>query len=269
MTEIFSRLIKRSFGWAEVAHPVLPSRFAPLVERTPEVRLDTALNRVPAMEAGLSGFGEPDVSPASQAAVVPSSLEYSRERDPASIVEPMIRKIAVQSSLRDISDVDPGRKSDDRDRDRFRGFRSTEHQEQTKKGTEETGLPPTADQPDFGSEIQEKASTSSLPRNPSGPVYSDKSEDSQTTSSRVKAIRARIASHSMPIYKTGEKNADQPSSILGGESVAGPPVIKVHIGRIEVRAVTPLSTSPKKETGTVRPRLTLEDYLSRRERGRT
>jgi len=48
-----------------------------------------------------------------------------------------------------------------------------------------------------------------------------------------------------------------------------PPVVKVHIGRIEVRAVMSQAPPTRKEQPKARPLLSLEEYLQRRDRGRT
>jgi hypothetical protein len=262
MPKIFSRLIERSLGWAEVAQPVLPSRFTPVAERRSEERIVAAADEAPAIEAGPSDFARQDVFPSAQTAAVPPSLDFPGEREPATIAEPAIREITVQEKR--------------------------EHRARV----EETDIDRSADQNGSGSEVERKESPSGKPMAPSRMVLVEKRDDSPRAPAalrrterneplipreqekepapfRAAAIRARTASPALLKKQTGDKIVDRPRSIPAGESVAGPPVIKVHIGRIEVRAVTPPALSPKKEAGPERPRLTLEDYLSRRERGRT
>lgn len=43
------------------------------------------------------------------------------------------------------------------------------------------------------------------------------------------------------------------------------PVVRIHIGRIEVRAITPAPAQPASKPAPAQPRLTLDDYLRQRE----
>jgi hypothetical protein len=44
-----------------------------------------------------------------------------------------------------------------------------------------------------------------------------------------------------------------------------PPVVRIHIGRIDVRAIMPPPSQPTSKPAPVQPRLTLDDYLRQRE----
>jgi hypothetical protein len=44
-----------------------------------------------------------------------------------------------------------------------------------------------------------------------------------------------------------------------------PPVVQIHIGRIEVRAVMPPPVQPVMKSAPAQPRMSLEDYLRQRE----
>jgi hypothetical protein len=46
---------------------------------------------------------------------------------------------------------------------------------------------------------------------------------------------------------------------------AEPPVVRIHIGRIDVRAITPPPPQPASKPAPAQPRLTLDDYLRQRE----
>jgi hypothetical protein len=58
-----------------------------------------------------------------------------------------------------------------------------------------------------------------------------------------------------------------PDSDGANESSAGPSTIHVHIGRIDVRAITPSAAPPRPAARPAVPRTTLADYLSGRKGG--
>jgi hypothetical protein len=59
-----------------------------------------------------------------------------------------------------------------------------------------------------------------------------------------------------------------PSNILHpGDTALGaePPVVRIHIGRIEVRAILPPAAQPTVKAAPAQPRMTLDEYLRQRE----
>jgi hypothetical protein len=61
--------------------------------------------------------------------------------------------------------------------------------------------------------------------------------------------------------------ASRTAAIQPNDSHTEPPVVRVTIGRIEVRAETPAS-SPRKTSAPARPTLSLDTYLKERKEGR-
>lgn len=72
----------------------------------------------------------------------------------------------------------------------------------------------------------------------------------------------RKAKDSIPVTTTA------PSRKSKGEEEAEPPVVRVSIGRIEVKAVTSTSTPQKRESRVQKPKLSLDEYLNSRNGGR-
>jgi hypothetical protein len=87
---------------------------------------------------------------------------------------------------------------------------------------------------------------------PERTVASDHSEKRRTFRANREAARAFVQPH----------RADQFPHELGDEA----PIVRVTIGRIEVRAVHPTAPAPK-PAKPAPPRLSLEDYLHERKRG--
>jgi hypothetical protein len=75
----------------------------------------------------------------------------------------------------------------------------------------------------------------------------------------VKAVRESVAPQpSLPV-------AARPAASPAQLSEASEPVVQIHIGRIEVRAVTPPPSAPASRPRPSGPKLSLEDYLHQRE----
>jgi hypothetical protein len=79
---------------------------------------------------------------------------------------------------------------------------------------------------------------------------------------------ARQSEHQKLVVKS---SLERPSNvILPRENAMGiePPVVQIHIGRIEVRAIMPQPAQPVAKAAPVQPRMTLDDYLRQREGSR-
>jgi hypothetical protein len=66
----------------------------------------------------------------------------------------------------------------------------------------------------------------------------------------------------------GRRSLEKPSNVISlQENVmeAEPPVVQIHIGRIEVRAATTTPVTPVTKAAPAQPRMTLDDYLRQRE----
>jgi hypothetical protein len=84
---------------------------------------------------------------------------------------------------------------------------------------------------------------------------------------RFEAAPAKPASG--PILPTSPLSTVMPSpGALPELATERGPVVRIHIGRIEVRAVTPPQQAPASRPAARPPRLTLDDYLHQRDEGK-
>jgi hypothetical protein len=113
---------------------------------------------------------------------------------------------------------------------------------------------------------------------PSDVVVSPKVNGARPTESLSQPSAARPGSVRPPATRvvTGAVDRDQSSApsvihqppIRANDSHTEPPIVRVTIGRIEVRAETPPAPPPRKTPSPSRPTLSLDAYLKERKEGR-
>jgi len=87
-------------------------------------------------------------------------------------------------------------------------------------------------------------------------------------SSAIKPVRAYSRAQAPPpLWPQAVVKARQPPPISSNHDSAEPPIVKVTIGRIEVRAAPPPAAPSRKTAPSSRPKLTLDAYLKSRKQG--
>jgi hypothetical protein len=252
--DLLSRLISRSFGLTDVIQPVLPSHYEPdkgvpsfnsVSFDAEEKRRRSAVPRAsaanPAAPAASSSVliakKEENVSIRSVSA--PSHISRDLTEPTLSLRPPPVRKAAIGGAQKDEDSA--GRPSHDED---------------------STATPI----------ILRTSGPTAVPSRPApvSPYFPERLKpagrqdgDDQAGRGIIPAdIRVRQSETATPEPGIGAGNFRQPP-----ESVQSPPVT-VHIGRIEVRAVVAPGSEPeRKRPADSPPRLTLAEYLQRREKG--
>jgi hypothetical protein len=87
---------------------------------------------------------------------------------------------------------------------------------------------------------------------------------------RMESVRPLIADARQSETRTSStgRNLEKPSNIISPHEEAmevEPPVVRIHIGRIEVRAIVPPAVKPAAKVTPPQQRMTLDDYLRQRE----
>jgi hypothetical protein len=93
------------------------------------------------------------------------------------------------------------------------------------------------------------------------------SQASATQPGSTAPARARRVAGGVDPGRLSAVPASRTAAIQPNDSHTEPPVVRVTIGRIEVRAETPAS-SPRKTSAPARPTLSLDTYLKERKEGR-
>jgi len=92
--------------------------------------------------------------------------------------------------------------------------------------------------------------------------------EERTIHPRVESVTAHKVDSLVGSSRTVPGRMDKSMNVLQPREEsnhAEPPVVQIHIGRIEVRAITPSPSQPASKPAPAQPRMTLEDYLRQRE----
>ena len=95
-------------------------------------------------------------------------------------------------------------------------------------------------------------------------VAEDRGETARQSPRPVAPAREPFA----PTVIASSPQRPEPATAAPSHQAAGPPTIRITIGRVEVRAVAPAAAAVAVPRAASRPRLSLEDYLKERSGGR-
>ena len=224
MTDFLSRLIERSTGRAAVAHPVMAPLFA--------------TGHSLAAEPARDGEGEAASFPATSEPAVWSAelpLSTSRVEDPVASVTPPIGAAPVPGSF------------------------------------ELTRFPPAVDRPllDTRRERIGEDRLASEPRSPEGFLVSQVriegraagSRDGGTDERGSVEIRGQAPPRVLPSWEPPRRVRAAATEHPRTLDPPPPPIVRVSIGRIEVRAISPPAPSARVPPARKDDRLSLEEYL--------
>ncbi len=268
MPDFFSRLIGRNLGLTEVVQPILPSRFATAEIDQPRISTASLREEHEEFERESSGPAETDAKPDA-----PFSGPTLLPRDKSPLLSPLIETAASQESRA----VSKGMAVPDSEKVVITEKEATLPSPKKRDVSRER---PLFVQPGATSSPESSSPREWLGSLPSKTVIKDEpyasrlerppmqKEESDSVAIRPVPIRARVARPDIPINPPANESGSAFFYEHNANSLTESPTIKVHIGRVEVRAIMPPSPPPKKEPGLRRPNLTLEEYMNKRDRGR-
>jgi len=260
MADYFARMITRHLGLTEVVRPVVPPRFAPLdedISPIEQIEMETSLaphqtqNDEPAIH-----FGESES---------PSPIRLQRE--------PRRR-----TSLTAIHEEGGARQEEELlDTPRAKDHRVSSNDQRISAAPEEapafSKTPGLRDLWRNLGEIEKAADLSPLRNRETDSLQAPKAFREGTRTSPVPpAVMSFKTRFSSTVKSEDGRKPMIPSRDLAAAlkpDRSEPPVIKVRIGRVEVRAVMPPAPPARRDVPQRRPHLSLEDYLRQREGGRS
>jgi len=264
MADYLSRMIARHLGLSEVVRPVLPSRFAPLEKESSESSVPAGWN-----ETGQNLAPHPSQTDE-------SSVRFSESEEPSAILGHRVFRLTSLAETREEGGAErkkelPAAPLAEENRFASDGRRKSEATE------EHPAFPKTAGPRDLPPELQESEKPGTLrplrspeTDSPRAPKASPEGKPASPVPDKALSVRPRV------LRTIRSEDPGQRPQISSRDFAAGlrpdnsePPVIKVRIGRVEVRAVMPSAPPPRREAPQRRPHLSLEDYLRHREGGRS
>ncbi len=249
MAGYLTRMIARHLGLTEVVQPVLPSRFAPLEE-------DAVESAAPAGRVEMERDPAPRPSRTDE-----SSIRFRESEGPSAIQGHGDSRLTGTAATR----------QDD-------GAEWKKELRQTPLGEgEDTAflkIPGARGLPTDSRPIEKPMTRYPLGSRetdwPLAPKASPEGKPARSVPDKALSVRPRV-SRTVKSEDPGRKpispTRGHPAAIKADRSE--PPVIKVRIGRVEVRAVTPSGPPARRDAPQRRPHLSLEDYLRQREGGRS
>lgn len=263
MNDIFSNLAMRNFGLPspEVLQPRLPSLFEPSnpVDGLPESILDQpfslqpqAAGRIEAEQPGTLSFDRESPSP-SNMLIQDSSIiniydpshgeQFSRQPGLESAREKTIQRSAqsrqLQTPSESIHSSSFNSSLEDTQNDQYRSATIMSDSER----------------------ISDRA-------NPNDPHRESVNVGEHIVHPRTERVTANKVARLVEPSRDEPGRVDKSMDVLKPREEsnrAEPPVVRIHIGRIDVRAVTPPPSQPASKPAPAQPRLTLDDYLRQRE----
>ena len=267
MPGYLSRLVARSFLLTDVVRPDIASRFAPTGDASQPI--DPEAISVTENNQGISNIAEQAVNDTLRESP-PLNLLVSGGPETSSAIEGAPRETMVRDD-----DVWATARSDSESktkRDITVGFCVKKE-----RPPEGDSIDRSRSEPEAGVIVQESTSENrSLKKCDLLKVSASGFEKSDQRSIELRPFLdhpLKASTRSMNMDSTLRPSRLESKHISHTESmgmlVSEPPTIKVHIGRIEVRAMMSREPAFNKEPQPPRPSITLEQYLKRRDRGRS
>ncbi len=263
MNDIFSNLVIRNADHPspEVLQPRLPSLFEPStsVDGSPESALDLSLSLSP-QPVIRNNVEQPSTLPFDRELTSPGQVSFqeppaSNIKDSSQVVQ-SAKQLAMES-YREMT---------------IPKFASSQ-QMQSSSGTIHAASSETSFEEIQNDKARSATIMSDVERIPDRAHPNDPHRELVNAGERIVHPRAeRVTANKVDRWV--EPSRDVPGRVDKSMDVFQPreesnhteqPVVRIHIGRIEVRAITPPPPQPASKPAPAQPRLTLDDYLRQRE----